>query len=465
MTSGPRWLAVISDLHISEGQLDDFDDELEGKLVEFLEWLGEHPEPAELVINGDFLDFVQASPWRGRALEAKTPNGTRLCFTEEQSLEKLANIERAHRRTFDALKAFLADEKNRLTILPGNHDPDFFWPSVQKRFACLLGAGSSRLQFCLERSYRPKDLDWLLIEHGHQYDKVNSFYIDGHEHWSAQEPPILKGQDGKERLYECIGTRFLIRYLNGLDARYPYVDNVKPFSRFLSIFGASALTPGWGPLDAAISVSGMLAFVSRALATGSGDLMGIDVPIRIDESHPLLIWINSATDEECRKLNSALRNQGFELAMPLKVLAERPEDRDLLVKFLAENPGLLSGLGERDPSLLGSNEGTLSLREAYKANETLDLYDGAVNAALGTINTVIMGHTHEPFERRQHGLSYFNTGSWTRYYRFAEDEKTKPWQILADHSYETFPYWLRYVLVRPGNKAATVETWCERTKS
>jgi len=109
-----------------------------------------------------------------------------------------------------------------------------------------------------------------LIEHGHRYDKVNSFDVNGHERWSAEEPPILKSKDGEERLYECIGTRFLIRYLNGLDARYPFVDNVKPFSRFLKIFGASALTLGWGPLDAAVCVAKMLPYAMRVAVSNRG---------------------------------------------------------------------------------------------------------------------------------------------------------------------------------------------------
>src|ERR1700730_8736188 len=102
-----RWLAVISDLHISEGALDDFDDELEGHLETFLFWLANFPEPSYLVINGEFLDFVQASPGSGRELE-DTKDGIPFCFTEGQSVDKLCAIQKAHPRTFAALKAFLS---------------------------------------------------------------------------------------------------------------------------------------------------------------------------------------------------------------------------------------------------------------------------------------------------------------------------------------------------------------------
>ena len=58
----PNKLVVISDLHMSAQALDDFDTEIEQKFVLFLSSLKSRPESIELVINGDFLDFVQAPP-------------------------------------------------------------------------------------------------------------------------------------------------------------------------------------------------------------------------------------------------------------------------------------------------------------------------------------------------------------------------------------------------------------------
>ncbi|MET4235520.1 metallophosphoesterase [Bradyrhizobium barranii subsp. apii] len=459
-----RLLAVISDLHISDGDLDDFDDELEAHLAGFLTDLKQRSEHVELVINGDFLDFVQASPWTGSSLESETQDGIPLCFTEQQSLNKLANIQTRHRGTFVALKDFLADGRNHLVIMPGNHDPDFFWPRVRERFAEFVGVdqGSKKLTFCLESHYHPNGMNWLHIEHGHRYDKVNSFHVNGHDRWSANEPPILKGKDGNDRLYECVGTRFLIKYLNGLDARYPYVDNVKPFSRFFHIFGASALTPGWAPLDASVSVAKMLAYAIKIAATRKEDLLTIEAPIGSDRLQLLAKWVDEATAPELEVLTRALRGSGFELPMKLVTFVATPENLELLAEYLTEHPELVSSLGEKSAALLGAQEGTLSLKEAYKVNETEDLYVGATEAAIGGVNTVIMGHTHEPHDRKVPGLTYFNTGSWTRYYRFAPEEKTRPWHILKTGSYENFPYSLRYVQVKPGEEHATMEVWRER---
>ena len=82
--------------------------ELEGHLASFLTWITHRPEPSELVINGDFLDFVQASPWSGSELEDETSEGVPLCFSEQQSIDKLQAIGRAHPSVFARLKTFLA---------------------------------------------------------------------------------------------------------------------------------------------------------------------------------------------------------------------------------------------------------------------------------------------------------------------------------------------------------------------
>jgi UDP-2,3-diacylglucosamine pyrophosphatase LpxH len=459
-----RWIAVISDLHLSDGPLDDFDAELESHLVDFLYWLGTRDEPAELVVNGDFLDFAQASPWAGADLESGTDEGIPLCFSEVQSAQKFTAIRAAHARAFAGLRDFLAARPdNRVVVLPGNHDADFFWPAVGQAVRAAAGAAQAgaRLELCLARHYRPPGCEWLWIEHGHQYDPVNSFFVGGEERWSVERPPVFAARDGLRRLLECTGTRFLVRFLNRLDARYPYVDNVKPFSRFLRIFGASALTPGWGPLDAAVSVTQMLAYLAKTAVVRPTDLLGVEDLTGAALPHPLSDWVKSAPAADRQRLTAGLRDRGYRLAMPLDMLLERPDEAARLLEFLAAQPDLLDGLGERDAALLGASGGTLKLAAGFRADETEDLYAGACAvAAREKVSAVVMGHTHERVDRRE-GFTYFNTGSWTRYYRFEEKERTQPWRVLRERSHERFPYRLCYALVRPGAAQATLEAWRE----
>jgi UDP-2,3-diacylglucosamine pyrophosphatase LpxH len=433
-------------------------------------WLGfgARREPAQLVINGDFFDFVQADPWAGSDLEASTADGIPLCFTELQSLDKLRAIQKAHRELFAALSEFLAlREENRIVVLPGNHDADFFWPSVERQFTkvvCPPGR-EKQLQILLADSYRPEGCRWLWIEHGQQHDPVNSFFIGGEPRWSREKPPIFQAADGERRLYECIGTRFLIRFLNRLDARYPFVDNVKPFSRFVRIFGTSALLPGWGPLDAAISVGAMLKYLAATGLTSTSDLLGIEGSDGSPLPDPLAGWLSRATRRERQRLSAALAERGFSSGMPLDIALERPDDAERLRAFLANHLEILENLGDPDPSLLGASTGTLKLKAGFTANETEDLFAGAerVAAAHLDVTAVVMGHTHEPVDRPGR-FYYFNTGSWTRYYRFTQDEKTAPWKLLRERSYERFPYRLLYVVVEPGATVAAMETWREKSK-
>jgi len=465
--SGKGWLIVISDLHASEGDLEDFDQELEGHFVAFLDSFARRAEPTELVLNGDFLDFVQASPFFGSDLERTREDGIPLCFTEAQSVEKFEAIQRAHPRMFTALAAFLgARRENRLVILPGNHDADFFWPDVRAKLCAAMCAAPGQVSFCLSRAYRP--FSWLWIEHGHQHDPVNCFFVNGVERWSEERPPIFVGSvagsgEADARLYECTGTRFMIRFLNRLDARFPYVDNVKPFSRFLRIFGASALTPGWGPLDASLSVASMVSYLAGTLAGQRSDLMSVRRPEQ--PAHPLATWLQTSTRSERQELVQRLRDCGFSSEMPLDMFAGRPADLERLAAFLLEHPEAVEDFGEKDPALLGASSGTLTLRDGYNANETESLYDAATSIAnREKVTTIVMGHTHEPVERTA-GFVYINTGSWTRYFRYSDADRTHPWRVLREKSYERFPYRLMYAMVPPGGSAATVEVWRERLKT
>jgi hypothetical protein len=415
-----------------------------------------------LVINGDFLDFVQAAPWWGRALEGETAEGLPLCFTERQSADKFEAIRRAHPRVFDALGRFLTtNENNLLVVLPGNHDPDFFWPEIRARFAeAVCGRpGSAQIRFWLTNGYRPADRPWIWIEHGHQHDPANAFVVGGEERWTPDKPPIFKSIDGTYRLYECTGTRFMIRYLNALDERYPYVDNVKPFSRFLRIFGASALIPGWAPLDAAIATTMMIGYLTRTAAGRRRDLLGLEILNDDIGSHPLVAWVQRASDNERSGLANDLRARGFVLQVPLEMALERTDDADRLIEFLSEHLDIVADIGEKDLALLGASPGTLTLKTGFTANETEDLYTAARSVAHRTaVTTVVMGHTHEPIERSG-AFTFFNTGSWTRYYRFGDKEKTEPWRLLRERSYERFPYLLHYIEVQPGSSSATMKTW------
>jgi predicted phosphodiesterase len=413
----------------------------------------------ELIINGDFLDFVQAPPCQEADLQSVSESKIPLCFTEEQSLAKLEAITSAHDPVFKALYELVtAKVENKLVILPGNHDADFYWPKVRALFidrVCGQDANvREQVNFHLEQVYRPVSYSKVWVEHGHQYDPLNSFYVDDKPYWSVQNPPILKDHQGQLRLLECIGTRFMIKFMNRLDADYPFVDNVKPFSRFLTIFGASAFVWGFGPIKAAVSVWAMLRYLVATVTHNPSDLLGLDQN-NIHGSPLLLEMVEEMTLDERKDFTDKLRERGFELNQPLIMYLKSAVNADKLMIFLSENLDLLEGVQKEDKSLLGASSGTLKLAKGFSVDETRELILAAKQTLQGNIlDTVIMGHTHEPVSNPP-GIKYLNTGSWTRYYRFADDEKLRPWSLLKTRSYETFPYQLNYAEIVPGRLEPT----------
>jgi DNA repair exonuclease SbcCD nuclease subunit len=113
---------------------------------------------------------------------------------------------------------------------------------------------------------------------------------------------------------------------------------------------------------------------------------------------------------------------------------------------------------EREDLLGIGDDRYLGLKEGFSLDETSMLVDGAIQILRERsqeVAVVIMGHTHEPVMRPE-GLPYFNTGSWTRYYRFGEDDDPRPWSILQKGLYRDFPYQLLYAEIDPRNPSATV---------
>jgi len=214
-------LVIISDLHIGEGYLQSrlaysraerfFSDEAFRNFLEKIHCenlqTAESTKPLKLIINGDFLDFVRARSipdeherqlfkryfYRLGLIRHEEdfdigPKESRFGLKTEphKSVWKLHRICQGHPTVFAALAAFVA-HGNRLVIIKGNHDLEFFWKAVQEEFVKLLAAqwpaGKERprsarqrylqlrsgVEFC-QRAYIVENQ--LYIEHGHQYQAI-----------------------------------------------------------------------------------------------------------------------------------------------------------------------------------------------------------------------------------------------------------------------------------------------------
>ena len=69
---------------------------------------------------------------------------------------------------------------------------------------------------------------------------------------------------------------FLQKFLNGIDEKYPFVDNVKPFSKFVKMFLVSEAKRDFGPMKALTVYWALVSFIGNRLAKAPKDLLGVE---------------------------------------------------------------------------------------------------------------------------------------------------------------------------------------------
>ena len=247
-------LLVLSDLHLSEGKhaatgkystKEDFffDREFARFLAYYQDLPLDHRRPWHLIINGDFLDFLQVTAHEDAPTELCRGRHLRygLDCGEQETVYKLGKIVEGHPEFFLALAEFVANG-NLLTIIKGNHDVEFHFPGVR-------GAFIARLKDAYECAHANETLqaskiaesvrfsDWfyyeprsLWIEHGQQYDEVNVFPYQ----LSPLLPTSAKWPDERASEIDLPWGSLFVRYLfNDIEHVEPFADNIKPQTEFV----------------------------------------------------------------------------------------------------------------------------------------------------------------------------------------------------------------------------------------
>lgn len=236
-------ILIVSDLHLSEGRNprtrrfsrnEDFF--FDGQFDRFLSHLEAESERRGrkwiLVIAGDMVDYLQVTrlPDKPSFPVSRREEEYGLRTSLEKSIWKMKVMMDGHWMFFKALGRFLSTG-NRCTIITGNHDVEWTVPGQQKAFReemkKYLPPKASRrneivfgsIDFCPWFYYEP---ELLWIEHGHQYDGMNSF--------DFLFAPYLP--DSKELMLP--GGSFFVRYLfNKVEQKDPFADNIKPVSAYV----------------------------------------------------------------------------------------------------------------------------------------------------------------------------------------------------------------------------------------
>jgi len=289
---------VVSDLHIASGKNSNgvyrgtenfFADE---SFSNFLKYADENKksDSAILIINGDVFDFLRVLEYPGRVREIRfskwakeaiklnpvkepekpTPKDIECKFEEWQkelekvgikksineleesisdieksvglktndykSVLKLNIINKGHSTFFNALAEWMMSN-NKIFIIKGNHDTEWYWPAVRNYFRLIIGERiaakhSSDLEKTLNTTVIPNimfyddavviDKDFY-VEHGHRYDKFTMILKD---------PSVERYPDQLNIPFGSFFNRYL---LNRIELFYPFIDNVRPSGNLLPI--------------------------------------------------------------------------------------------------------------------------------------------------------------------------------------------------------------------------------------
>jgi len=441
---------ILSDLHVGGGAADPGDDHVgQGRpLAEFIRQQMQQAtpgQPLELIFNGDFLEFAQTRQDAFSLVDAE-------CWcTEAESMVKLEAILAGHPEIFSALAAF-AQAGHRVTLVAGNHDVDLYWPAVRRRLAEVIGP---TLAFELGQEWIERFDGGLQIAHGHQSDSANAF-----KHW---ERPIRTLEFGIERLEMCPGTLFMVKFVNALEAKYPFADNLLPLTKLASVLvredDQGLSTIGWAMLRFFGSASlGTLTAAQMAkaghwphLAEVQGDASRqAEIAAALGELAPA-----PAVAARWRGPASADGISGELLAEAMVALLGRIPDARWHALFDLRGSPVTLGAG--DGVTLGA------MGRALFANDKENLRkvaQGRVDATGASV--VVMGHTHQPDKWTLEDGLYFNPGSWTRYLELAPGQEVHM-ADLVDES--RFPYQLNYVRVArraDGRLDAAMTTFAEQ---
>ncbi|MBN1991800.1 MAG: metallophosphoesterase [Anaerolineae bacterium] len=396
--TGQKLKFVLSDLHLGAGYARESQNRRKGftadrELCDFLHTIWRESEreqrEIELIINGDFFEFLQVpavevyEPLKHYPLEAY------LDSSQAASIKRLNIIAEGHPEVFNALSDFMHVEQpqRRITLIKGNHDVNLFWPGVKSRLREILGASGTRaslLLFADEFVSREK----IYVEHGHQRAEKMNRYPDFFDPRSPDNPT---------QLHYPVGSRLVINAGHKLENEYWFVDHIKPITTLI-----------WYALPWDFDFAGkMLAHYIRHTVSTEDDLLQ---DLEDDEKRGAMArrYANDPT----------FRQQFHQQLQPYLRLTD--EDN----REVASSPQLVVG------------DNALAIGQADRQRQQAMLHHAATEIVKREgARVVLFGHTHYPVQEFLNNDSvYINTGSWIEDF---SDASPETWAALFSGSWQS----------------------------
>ena len=344
-------------------------------------------ERLELVIAGDFVDFLAIPP---------SASFTRDAAAARSKLEQTMRLE-PFGCVFRSLRSHV-QAGHRLTILVGNHDVELCLPAVQQALLQELGASPHQVHFVDDgRAYH---LGRALIEHGNRYDPVNENDWAGLRALASQQS---RNEPPDTELRVSAGSQLVERVINPLKATYPFIDVIQPQGELVA-FLLFALEPS---LMLRVADIARMFRASRLQARNPGGLAPGSIRSLGDQQR--------AHDAELRDAFGAAYDA---LRSPRDELASAQ-----WLPFLCQRDGVAAMISRGEPippKRLHQIRVVLRqlLAEPLPSDDVAALEQYGVAAARMAranpeLQAIVMGHTHLP--RRalvSDSCVYLNSGTW-----------------------------------------------------
>jgi UDP-2,3-diacylglucosamine pyrophosphatase LpxH len=407
--SAGKDIYVISDLHLASGIEQDskysgtenfFYDEIFARFIQHIKSIN---KSSWLVINGDFIDFLRITCipnkqedfglWQdylkkiginkslqelqSSILPKELEYG--LKTHEFKSVWRLICAGHGHKLFFDALAEWISGG-NKLVIVKGNHDLEWYWKSIRNTMRIMLAEkiawfSGKGIDVVLKEYIFPglffSDCSVIFdgkvyIEHGNVYDKYS--HVRGE--------PLMPD---KEEINIPFGSFFNLYLLNNLEVVYPFLDNVRPRDKVLPLLIRDHFYLGIKVFFKYIP------FIIKVIPKGYffylfGKLIAFAFPLLI-----LIIWIGISVITDINTGNFHIHGLNSWIITALKVISW----------------GFLTYLFVKLVAYLQLSESPDLNDEARKVIDTHPEY-----------KFVIFGHTHDPEQFEYKGSWYYNTGTW-----------------------------------------------------
>jgi UDP-2,3-diacylglucosamine pyrophosphatase LpxH len=443
MTNVARRVYIISDLHLGGRAATVGDRGFQMMthahvLADFLRRIAaERSYPVELVIAGDFVDFLAED---GELPGEWSPliDDPRLATAVLRRM--ITDPARELGPVFAALRDVVA-AGHVVTLLTGNHDIELSYPMLRQELLRALCARPGRgVHFVNDNeAYRIGD---ALIEHGNRYDAFNQ--VD-HDRLRRRRSLQSRSQHvtRDDGFVPPLGSRLVAELMNPIKARYAFVDLLKP-ETYTVLPLLLALEP---------SLRGSLSRLLRTLAPALG--RGLerdqpDVPVRLRDAaangsesavgvDEPAAWRSAAGDPLAATLGVALgTDAGREFLADIEHQQGAAEGASAVSDASAESRAFASSMW----ALLRSRKTQPiaarlpALHKALRAMQRVDAFrlDRETETTVAyqraaeqlcersDVRCVVFGHSHLARDiELGGGRKYLNTGTWANLLRIPDE--------------------------------------------